>query len=362
MDAMPPNQPHIVPPIRSRTEPGRPITLALQGGGAHGAFEWGVIDRLLAQAELHIDTVSGVSAGAMNAAMLVQGLATGGPQEARRLLKEFWRRVAASAGSTDPEDAPWPWSLPGAFEMLRQGSRLLPALDVIFGGNPLRPLLNDLLDPTAFGRPGAPRLVVAATRVRTGEARLFCDAEVGVDALLASACLPQLFPAVEIDGEAYWDGGYSNNPPLRPLIESGAPPDVILVKTSPLERPDPPRTANEIMQRTTELSFDAALREELRSLAVAQRLPAELPALPASLARLRDARLHMIVAEQAFRALKRRSRMDANWSFLLHLRRIGETTAAAWMRDHLSDVGHRSSFDLTRFARTGLPDRARETA
>ncbi len=143
--------------------------------------------------------------------------------------------------------------------------------------NPLRFVLDGLLDPSAFGMDGGPSLVVAATRVSTGEARLFRDAEVTADVLLASACLPQLFPPVEIEGEPYWDGGYAANPPLGPLIEAGAPPDLILVRTTPVERPEPPHGAADIRERTAEFTFGIALRQELRSIAVAQRLIAELP-------------------------------------------------------------------------------------
>ena len=325
------------------------ITLGLQGGGAHGAFEWGVLDRLLDVAELEIGTVSGVSAGAMNAAMLVQGLATGGPEQAKRLLREFWRRVAAAGGSLDLELTPWPWSLSGAVEMFRRTSKVPPPLGMALGVNPLHGILDGLLDPSAFGRPGAPTLVVAATHVRTGAARLFRDTEVTADALVASACLPQLFPAVEIDGEAYWDGGYSSNPPLRPLIEAGAPSDIILVRTAPLERPELPRNARDIQQRTNELAFGAALNEELRSLAFAQRLLADMPEVPPALARLRDARLHVIVAEDAFRDMPGHGAFDPNWGFLRDLHRLGVQTAEQWLSDNLAAVGARGTVDLKRF-------------
>ncbi len=347
MDGMNALEPEDAP--RSLT-PARPVTIALQGGGAHGAFEWGVLDRLLDVPELRIVTVSGVSAGAMNAAMLAQGLATGGPAMAKHLLRTFWRRVAAAGGSLDLDLAPWPWSLPGALEMLRRSSKVPPQLGVVFGVNPLRGILQDLLDPAAFVRPGAPTLVVAATRVRTGEARLFCNGAVTVDALLASACLPQLFPAVEIDGEAYWDGGYSGNPPLRPLIEAGMPSDVILVRTTPLERPAVPRSAEQVQTRTTELAFGAALHGELRSLAVAQHLLAGVPNPSPALVRLRDARLHMIVAEQEFRDMQGRGAMDPTWRFLRALHKLGVETAEAWLRDNLQAVGRRGTVDLRRFA------------
>ena len=197
-------------PTRTRAPTGPvPVTLALQGGGSLGAFTWGVLDRLLDEPAIRVGAVSGASAGAMNAAMLAQGLATGGPAEAKRLLERFWRRVAVAAGSPD---AAWgAWFMPfgellaaPVADTLRRAARGLSRDQVNpLGLNPLRGVLDGLLDPSAFGRPGAPTLVVSATRVRTGEARLFRDAEVTAEALLASACLPQLFPAVEIDGEGY---------------------------------------------------------------------------------------------------------------------------------------------------------------
>jgi NTE family protein len=331
-----------------------PVTLALQGGGALGAFTWGVLDRLLDAPELRIEAVSGTSAGAMNGAMLVQGLAAGGPGEAKRLLERLWRDIAAGSGALGTEGAgdddgssgsggmgDWLQSafnvagaaLPMMADMARQTAQGL------FGGagghvagsvlgrlNPLRGVLEGLVDPAAFGRPGVPALVVAATRVRTGEARLFRDEEVTVDAVLASCCLPQLFPAVEIDGEAYWDGGFSANPPLRALIEAGCPADVVVVRTTPQERPEPPADPVAVYERVSELAFDASLRQELRSIAVAQRLLADLPPDAAAdlspggpLARLREARLHAIGAEREFRALPRGSYLDTSWGFLRRL-------------------------------------------
>jgi NTE family protein len=186
----------------------RPVTLALQGGGALGAFTWGVLDRLLDEPRLRIAVVSGASAGAMNAAMLVQGLATGGPAggpaEAKRLLEAFWRRVAVAAGSPDLDGVGWlcPFQAligPVSHALRQASANALPPAPL--GLNPLRGVLDGLLEPAVFGQEGAPTLVVSARRVRTGEARLFWDAEVTADVLLASACLPQIFPPVEIDGE-----------------------------------------------------------------------------------------------------------------------------------------------------------------
>jgi NTE family protein len=347
----------------------RPVTLALQGGGALGAFSWGALDRLLDEPRLRITVASGASAGAMNAAMLVQGLATGGPAEAKRLLEAFWRRVAIAAGSPDLEGAGWLRLFFGVFGpvagALRRAAQELPPPPLLapLGPNPLRGVLDGLLDPSAFGKEGAPTLVVSATRVRTGEARLFRDVEVTAEVLLASACLPQLFPPVEIDGEPYWDGGYASNPPLRPLIEAGAPADVILVPTAPRERPEPPRGAADIRERAAEIAFGTALRQELRSLAVAQRLLAELPEPPppgSALARLLEARLHVIGAEEALRALPGGSALDARWGFLRRLRDLGHEATERWLGEHLAAVGVRPTLDLAPFAGPAIERRAED--
>ena len=191
---------------------------------------------------------------------------------------------------------------------------------------------------------------MAATRVRTGEVRLFRDAEVTVDALLASACLPQLFQAVDIEGEPYWDGGYTSNPPLRPLIEGGAPSDVVIVRAKPLARPGTPTGAVAVQERVNEITFGSALRGELRTLAVAQAMLADVPHLPPTLARLRRARLHMIGAEAAFQALPGGSRQDPTWTFLTEMHELGFKTAAGWLADNLHAVGMQSSVDLSPFA------------
>ena len=342
------------PRTRAPTGP-VPVTLALQGGGSLGAFTWGALDRLLDEPTIQVGAVSGASAGAMNAAMLAQGLATGGPTEAKRLLETFWRRVAMASGSPDADGVLFPFAaglMAPVAEALRHATRGLSRDQVNpLGLNPLRGVLDGLLDPSAFGKPGAPALVVSATRVRTGEARLFRDAEVTAEALLASACLPQVFPAVEIDGEAYWDGGYASNPPLRALVEAGAPADIVLLRTTPVERPDPPVGAAGVLERADEMVFAAAVRQELRSLAVAQRLLADLPSAPPGvLARLRDARLHAIGAEDEFRALKGGSQRDASWAFLQSMRDLGHRAADRWLGEHLADVGVRSTVDLAALA------------
>ena len=330
--------------------PARKITLALEGGGALGAFAWGVLDGLLEHPELQIEIVGGTSAGAMNGAMLAQGLKTGGPDEARRLLQTFWHRVAIAAGSMPGPIGDWLHLISPMVDAVRHaGAALSPPVRI--GINPLRGILTELIDPAVLQSPGAPELVVAATLVRTGEARLFRGTELSVDALLASACLPQLFPAVEIDGEAYWDGGYTCNPPLRHLIETGAPSDVLIVRTTPLERPALPSGTAAVKERVNEITFGSALRSELRTLAVAQSTLTDLVDLPAPLARLRDARLHMIGPETAeFEAMHAGLLHSPDWSFLSNMHKLGAAAADRWLLEHEADVGTRSSLSLCQFA------------
>jgi NTE family protein len=334
----------------------RPIALALQGGGSRGAFTWGVLQRLLDTPELKIEAVSGASAGAMNAAMLVQGLVTGGPAKAKELLETFWCRVALTPGCGDA-------GLAQMFVPLHDA--IAPMVDAIrqttsglsqdqrnpLGLNPLRKVLDELLDPSAFGKQGAPLLIVSTTRVRTGEARLFRDAEVTEAVLLASACLPQLFPPVEIEGEAYWDGGYASNPPLRALIEAGAPADLVIVRTMPLERLDVPTGASGLAERINELTFGASLRNELHALASAQ-LPSADRRQPAPyiLGRRPVTRVHMIGAEEAFRALKGGSHQDPTAAFLEEMRALGHAAADKWLVANLASIGVRSTVDLSQFA------------
>ena len=358
-------------PAPSAFTPAVPITLALQGGGALGAFSWGVLDRLLDEQTLSIRVASGASAGAMNAAMLVQGLASGGPDggraEAKKLLEKFWRRVAVAAGSPDHDAAAW---LPAFGALFGPMTHALSAPALPPGrsiANALRGVLDGLFDAAALGRPGAPSLVVAATKLSTGEPRLFRDAEITTEVLLASSCLPQLMPPVEIEGALYWDGGFASNPPLRPLIEAGSPPDVILVRTAPAERPDAPQGAAAIRARSAELSFGAALRQELRSLAVARRLISELPEAPppdSVPGRLLKARLHAIGAEEVFRALPSGSGMaPPRWDFLRRMQSLGHEAADRWLAENFSAIGRRPTLDLAPYAAplVALPQPPRAT-
>jgi NTE family protein len=327
------------------------VTLALEGGGALGAFTWGVLERLLDARSLRIEVVSGASAGAMNAAMLAQGLSGGSVEEAKRCLKAFWRGVAL--------DEPFPIPLtrrllPSFMESAWQDASLLLCPNF----NPLRAIVTGLLDPTALSSAAAPRIVVSATSVRTGKARFFGNSEITPDVLLASSCLPTVFAPVLIDGEAYWDGGFSSNPPLWPLIEAGAPSDIIIIRTAPLERPNAPLTRQDVRERANEIAFGAPLRQELRSLASAQRALRYVPLLPSRLRRLRNARIHMIGADADFSSLPSGSYLDTSWSFFSRMRALGNRTAEAWLETNLPAIGRASTVPASQFAAASVPELA----
>ena len=256
-----------------------PIDLALQGGGSHGAFTWGVLDRILEEDWFEIDGISGTSAGAMNAAILAVGMATGGRQTAREMLTAFWRRTADAArfspfkrGPLEVLTGKWTLDNSPAFIAMDLMARLISPYSLGgVAGNPLRDILTDLIDFDALAT-GPVKLFITATNVHTGQGRVFRKHEVTPDVLLASACLPSMFQAVEIDGVPYWDGGYAGNPTMTPLVRECESLDTVLVQINPVERRETPRTAREIASRLNEISFNAQLLKELRMMALLRRV------------------------------------------------------------------------------------------
>jgi NTE family protein len=300
--------------------PHRPIALALQGGGAHGAFAWGVLDRLM-QARVPVDRVCGVSSGALLAVMLVQGLVRGGAEGARVQMRRLWQRVGHAHSMSPLRSGPlenwlWGWDLSNsiAWQSLETAMRLFsPAQLNPFGHNPIRALVADLIDPAALADPAAPRLTVAATDVETGEAAFFENADITPDVIAASCCLPFVFPAVEFDGRAYWDGGYAGNPPLAPLLAPSPPAELLLVRAQPVRRPGVPHSPAEVLNRLNEVACHAALAAELR-------------ALPAGV------RLTSYEADETLRDLPISSRFNGEPEFLDTLFQAGRATAetAGW--------------------------------
>ncbi|NAZ35677.1 patatin-like phospholipase family protein [Rubellimicrobium sp. CFH 75288] len=328
----------------------KPIDLALQGGGAHGAFTWGVLDRLLADDRLRIEAISGTSAGAMNAVVLADGMNRGGREGARAALERFWRAVSRAAMASPIRRSPLDvllgrWSLdasPGflAFDWLTRA--VSPYEFNPFDINPLRDLLVEQVDFDSVRCCTAVKLFIAATNVRSGQARVFRGPEVTADAVMASACLPFLYRAVEIDGEAYWDGGYMGNPVLFPLIDECAARDLVIVQINPIRREEVPRRAQDIQNRLNEITFNASLIRELRSLMLLQALVDEEGT---NRSKSRDVLLHRIEGEDALRGLGVSSKLNAEWAFLRHLHGIGWARAEAWLEASYDRLGETSTFD-----------------
>jgi NTE family protein len=325
------------------------IDLALQGGGAHGAFTWGVLDRLLEEPWLTIDGVSGTSAGAMNAAVLVDGHAHGGADGARAALERFWNNVSEAAtfspfrrGPLEILSGRWTLEYSPMFVAADLASRVFSPYDLNPAGtNPLRRILEQNIDFKVLSK--APiRLFITATNVRTGRGRVFRNAELTPDVLLASGCLPTMFQAIEIDGDPYWDGGYSGNPTIAPLVRECKSQDTILVQINPIERPGTPRSAGDILNRLNEVSFNSPLMKELRSIAMLRPMVDPSHGEGELWARMRVHR----IATEAMLELGHSSKLIAEWSFLCKLRDEGRRAAGEFLGAHSADIGKRSTFDL----------------
>ena len=339
-------------PMQARARPRRTtvlVDLALQGGGSHGAFTWGVLDRLLEEPWLKIDAISGSSAGAMNAAVLASGWIGDGPSGARAALDAYWERVASAAAYSPLQRTPldrmlgrWTLDTSPAFIALDLMARLFSPYDLNpHGFNPLEKILCASIDFARLSRSPI-KLFVTATSVRTGRGRVFRNAEITPDVLLASACLPTMFQAVEIDGEPYWDGGYSGNPTITPLVRESDAQDSILVQINPRERPGTPRSAAEILNRLNEVSFNATLMKELRMIALLRQVADPGSGEGARWARMRT---HRIMSEM-MTDLGYSSKLNGERAFLYMLRDEGRRAASAFLGSHADDLGQRSTADL----------------
>ena len=325
------------------------IDLALQGGGSHGAFTWGVLDRLLDESWLQIEGISGTSAGAMNAAVLVSGYQQGGAAGAQAALEAFWRRVSDAAVFSPFRRSPidmlmgrWTLDHSPLFVAMDLAARMFSPYDMNPRGvNPLQKILQESID-FAHLREAPIKLFITATRVRTGQARVFRNADLSPDVLLASGCLPTLFQAVEIDGEDYWDGGYAGNPTITPLVRECTSSDTLLIQVNPVERDETPRSARDIISRLNEIAFNSPLMKELRMMALLRR------AADAGSDEGRhwaEMRIHRIASEEMTK-LGYSSKLNAEWAFLTMLRDEGRRATEAFLAEHGDSIGVRSSLDL----------------
>jgi NTE family protein len=356
--------PHVRRPAPFRSAGERlQIDLALQGGGSHGAFTWGVLDRLLEEEWLEVAAISGTSAGAMNAVALAAGLMDGGREGARATLRRFWQRVAelspfhhvqnGPVGSLVGSATAWmtPWLEPLQQAATALGSQFSPYQLNPLNLNPLRQILQDTVDFDSVCRCNKTQLFIAATQVRTGALKVFEQQCLTPDVVLASACLPLLFQAVEIDGEAYWDGGYAGNPSLMPLITQSAADDLLLVQINPIERVDLPTRASDILDRINEVTFNASLLKEMRSIALLKQLiedegkPGHQYRNPL-FRRVEALRVHLIDGGASLSPLGAASKTNTQWHFLQQLHGLGRTAADQWLAQHGSDLGQRSSWSL----------------
>ena len=330
----------------------RPVNLALQGGGSHGAFTWGVLDRLLEDGRISFDAVSGTSAGAMNAVALADGWVRGGAEGARERLAAFWRAVGRKGRFSPLQRTPWDvalgnWSVANNpvylwFDFVSRA--ISPAMANPLNLNPLREAVEAEIDFANVRACDAMQLFISATSVQTGQLRVFTDGEIDIDAVMASACLPTIFQPVRIGHEDFWDGGYGGNPALFPFFYANQVEDVLLVQINPVRRDATPVTAREIQNRMEEITFNASLLREFRAIAFVKKL---IENGNVSRNDYRDIRMHRIDADEALADLSAESKVSAEWAFLEYLRDLGRAAAEDWLESGFDNVGLRSGIDLS---------------
>jgi NTE family protein len=346
------------PAIKVAGDP-RPINLALQGGGSHGAFTWGVLDRLLEDGRVAIDGICGTSAGAMNAVLVAHGLMHGGRDGARATLADFWGRVSRMGAILNPLAAlvgSDPFSGASQHPLLAAQQWTMEAISRSFSPyqlnplnrNPLRDLLLSCVDFQALHHCGEVKLFLCATNVRSGKVRIFDNASMSVEAVLASACLPHIFQAVEIEGEHYWDGGYMGNPVLYPLFYQTQTRDVVVVMVNQMHRDSVPMTPAEIADRVSEISFNSSLMREMRAVEFVTRQLEEGWLKPEYAQRMRHMLIHLIRADATMGELAASTKTRTDARFLTSLRDLGRDCATQWLEAHHDDLGERSTIDLRR--------------
>jgi len=346
-----------IPPFKKKPSGPKGLSLALQGGGAHGAFEWGVLDRLLEEDDLEIRAVTAASAGAMNAVCLAQGLIDDGRAGARARLESFWRNVNRAGGRNVFGDTSiWTNAFGGGVDWLKNtpGWRMAETLALSlspyefnpFNLNPLHDVLESEVTFSSIRGESPLKLYISATQIRTSKSKVFRETELTSRHIMASACLPQLFQAVEIDGEPYWDGGFLANPPLWPLFYDDTPDDILIVTLNPFVREETPKSPGEIMDRLNEITFNASLASELRAIGFVQKLLDEGLLKDNARGRYRRMLVHAITADKPLADLSLSTKFNTEWSFLTDLKERGRAATDAWLADCGDCVGEKSSVDL----------------
>ncbi len=340
------------------------INLALQGGGAHGAFAWGVLDKLLDDERIEVEAICATSAGTMNACAFAYGLHKGGRKEAKACLHEFWRNMYTEGLKFNPiKNMPWEpafWGLGNlfgdngwnkdnslSFLMFDTLSRSVSPYQLNpFNINPLRDVLEKSINFHELRHCQKTKLFISATHVKTGKVRVFNTQQVSIDVVMASACLPFVFKAVEVEGEDFWDGGYMGNPALFPVFYATDSRDLLVVHINPLEREETPHSAPDIMNRINEISFNSSLIHEMRAIAFVKKLIEKDMLKDEFKNDFKDVLMHAIRADEHMKELSVASKFNTDWNFLLHLRDKGREAMQAWLDKHYSSLGNKDTVDL----------------
>lgn len=329
----------------------RPVSLGLQGGGAYGAFTWGLLDRLLDEPAVRFDGISGTSAGAINAVVMADGMAHGGGRAgAQAALRKFWTALSGAARFSPLQRTPLDyllgrWTLessPGYHMMQMMSTVMAPVQAMPMSINPIRELLSSLIDFERVRACADLRLFIHATNVRTGRGKLFARDEMDVQRLMAAICLPQVFAAVELDGEAYWDGSYVGNPALTPLITPDGARDLVIVQINPVARQELPRTVADINARSNEIAFNIGMQREVASIS---HLHHAIDEIGGETVQAAPVRMHLISGTETLGTYHLSSKYNTELAFLLHLHDLGAAAAEAWLAKNLGQVGVRSTFD-----------------
>jgi NTE family protein len=337
---------------KNKVEETKHVGLALQGGGAHGAFTWGVLDRLLEAEYIVAETMCGTSAGAVNAVAVAYGLHIGGPEKAKEILENIWKKISL-AGTFMLKPSTWDkytgggdiYNSPGYIMFNTMTQFMSPYNFNPFNYNPLKDILNDQIDFTELHLYNRKKLFICATNVKTNRAKIFTNKDITVDAVLASACLPFLYQAVEIDGEHYWDGGYMGNPPIFPMITGTTVRDVVLIKINSINIPSVPKTARDIADRVNEISFNSSLINEMKMIHYRNELIRN-GILKADEKTNREIFIHTISGYDALSKLNYSSKMNTAWDFLLELKNKGRQAASLWLETEYAELGLKSTFDV----------------
>ena len=333
------------------------LNLALQGGGAHGALAWGILDRLLEEKRLHFDSISATSAGAMNAAVLVDGIAKGGREGGRQAMYDFWRKISEAGQQYNPIRL-FPWEK--LFDVHIENSIMYfwsDLLSKVFSPyqlnpgnfNPLRNTLEELIDIELIRSMHSPKLFITATNVRTGKIKIFDNQEITIDAIMASACLPFLFQSVQINDDYYWDGGYMGNPAIYPLIYNAQSCDILILHINPIYREEIPQTGAGILDRINEISFNSSLMREMRAISFVTQMLDNGWIKDEYRSRMKRLFLHAIRADISMQSFSVASKLNPDWSFIQSLFEEGRRQGDAWVKENPRHVNKRSSIDVREY-------------